>query len=584
MLSGNPLITATITCVCSYLSLIGSLLIIGSYVVARSKSTPKSAFLILHLATSDFFWFLAASTISSLWLTSDGQVPPGLCYLAAPVITFTRMASLIWTCVVSFNVLMSVQKRKWFWKSQEQDWENYRKLYFCIIFIMACPATLMIMIGQYTSGRGDPLGCSPESESIGDWYLVLFTELLPISFAFCFNIYVFVTVRQKMSKSAFPQSVRKKRKRVMYHYIIVCILCWIPTIALELTEIFGLQSFAFDCFARLSLYISGFLNFLVFGMQDPHLKKSFEVLLHTLGCGCLSHWFGITSRASNLHLKSKDVDKNVMFNEDTVVAGADLAKDRFSIYRNRKLSREDKQELYQQRPDLDPKFKIHSFSHRRSNSKSHTTSSQSNTNKPRTRTNDHSDDLQMEAPLLGSFRDAPYLQEAMVSIVGDTDTTVEDGGEEEVISPMMTVNSSTGGATVVVNTMKRKRDSLLLNAAAASERALASCNDDDEEQQHHDAVDDENSDASSSAAAWSVHDLSTLSTAALQDVIAARRSNSASQEMKQMEEGLRIPLLDEEQFPLEEEADGTDGGSSVVSSDDEADEEDEYLNQPAAQQ
>lgn len=79
-------------------------------------------------------------------------------------------------------------------------------------------------------------------------------------------------VRSHMSKREFPQSVRKRRKRIMYHYVIVCILCWAPTIFTYLLEICQVHSPVMEIVARASLYSSGFFNFLVFGMQvlcDP---------------------------------------------------------------------------------------------------------------------------------------------------------------------------------------------------------------------------------------------------------------------------------------------------------------------------
>lgn len=355
MLEGATLTSTIITFACSCLSLTGSILIILSYAVARTRSTPKSAYLILHLAASDFFWFLSGSVLSTLWLFNNGSVPTGLCYLASPTISFTRMASLIWTVVISFNVLMSVQKRKWFWKSQEQAWEAYRKIYFAIIFVLATPGTLLSIIKQHTGGQdSESLGCSPGYEPIGLWYEVFFTELLPITIGFICNMYVFFTVRRKMSKSAFPQSVRKRRKRVMYHYIIVCILCWIPTILQYVLEIAGFHSQMVEIVARTSLYASGFLNFLVFGMQDPHLKRSFDLMIHYCGCAFCCIVLGLATPNS---LKSSDVEKMVMFEEKTIVRNADLAKDKKSIYRNRKLSREDKISLYKERPDLNPRFK-----------------------------------------------------------------------------------------------------------------------------------------------------------------------------------------------------------------------------------
>eukprot|EP01040_Poterioochromonas_malhamensis_P005138 gene5138-5504_t len=374
-MDGTALVNAAVTFTCSYLSLIGSLLIIVAYAVARTKSTPKSAFLILHLAISDFFWFLAGAVMSTLWIANNGSVPDELCFIIAPTINFTRMTSLVWTVVISFNVYMSVKKRKWFWKSQEADWNAYRRKYFALCFLLGAPGTLVTIIQQHTGSNGLD-GCSPGYEPLGEWLFVFFFELLPILVGFCCNVYVAIKIRHRMSKTAFPQSVRKRRKRVMYHYITICIVCWIPTILLYLLEICGLHLPILEIIARTSLYISGFFNFLVFGMQDPHLKRALDVVIYRLGLYslCYGHDYyylyiensrknqnedGKTFVAVRGHsLKSSDVDKMVMFQEDNLSKNADKPKDRNSIYRNRKLSKEQKKELYAERPDLDPKFKI----------------------------------------------------------------------------------------------------------------------------------------------------------------------------------------------------------------------------------
>lgn len=52
-------------------------------------------------------------------------------------------------------------------------------------------------------------------------------------------------------------------------------------------------------------------------------------------------------------LKATDVEKNVMFQEETLLSNADLSKDKRSVYRNRKLSKADRLDLYAERPDLD---------------------------------------------------------------------------------------------------------------------------------------------------------------------------------------------------------------------------------------
>ena len=425
----NPDVNAAVTFVCSYLSLFGSLFIIISYVVARTKSTPKTAFLILHLAISDFFWFLAASILATVWLANDNSCPDELCYLIAPVINFTRMTSLIWTVAISFNVYMSVRKRKWFWKSQESDWEAYRKFYFGIAFLFAAPNTIITIVYQHTRDSHESNGCGPEYEPVGNWAIVLFTELLPIIIGFICNLFVFRKMRRRMSKPAFPQSVRKRRKRVMYNYITICILCWIPTILLYILEICGFHLPVLEIFARTSLYISGFLNFLVFGMNDPHLKRAIEVIFYRFGCySCCYSDLEEGYRPANViskdsksfvsvvdshyphSLKSSDVEKMVMFQEESINKNADLPKDRNSIYRNRILSKEQKAELYVERPDLVPKFKTKRAYPKEHATHKETKRSSSNESKPRKKrvsldssNPEQSDIIDIEQPLLQDY-------------------------------------------------------------------------------------------------------------------------------------------------------------------------------------
>lgn len=560
MLSGKALTIALITCICSFLSLFGSVLIILSYFIARSKSTPKSAFLILHLATSDFLWFLAASVMSAIWLTNDGNVPDGVCYIAAPVIVFTRMASLIWTCVISYNVLMSVRKRKWFWKNQEEDWETYRKIYFFVICVLAAPSTLLTMISQYTAKAGEPLGCAPLSESLGAWYVIIFTEMVPIFLAFFFNIYVFFMVRDKMTKSAVPQSVRNKRKRVMYHYIIVCILCWTPIIVLEFFQVERLEPFLLDGFARTSLYMSGFLNFLVFGMQDPHLKRSMEVIMHRLGLGRLAESLGISTNPLKARLKSGDVEKNVMFQEESLIKNADLSKDRFSIYRNRKLSKDDKRDLYEQRPDLDPKFRTTSANKSSSknaprksamkNSSSNNTTGSATFSSPapptyRLRSSDCSDDLQLEAPLLSSYR------ESFNSATNNNSANVQNPMSPQATSPPTTIRVGVQmQARAQSNDSQHsmtQHDMTTLSNLALTANTLLDIDQDQNQHQHH----QRNSDIA--VAAPAVADVEN-----------------------------DYPGEEEENIDHSHDEDEEDS-SSNESSDDEIDEEDEYLMQPPSQ-
>mmetsp|Transcript_129263 Transcript_129263/g.253137 ORF Transcript_129263/g.253137 Transcript_129263/m.253137 type:complete len:656 (-) Transcript_129263:189-2156(-) len=355
-LSDTARADSLVTFIFSLLSLLGSVLVLIAYLVARSKSTPRIANLILHLAASDFFWFLSAGIQSGYWLfSSNNEVPTNACFFLSPLMSFTRMASLAWTCVISFNVLMSVEKRKWLWQGGDESWTKYHQRYYIAIFLLAAPGTVLTLVKQHTSKDTSDLGCSPNYEALGLWYEVFFPEVLPILMGFICNVYVFLNVYGKVSKTAYPQSVRKRRKRIMYHYIIVCIICWVPTVLNYMIELIGYHSTEVEIIARACLYSSGFLNFLVFGMQDPHLKRSIKLILHYSGISAVCLFCLPTSSFLYYYspLKGTDVEKNVMFQEETILSNADIAKDKRSVYRNRKLSKSDRLSLYAERPDLD---------------------------------------------------------------------------------------------------------------------------------------------------------------------------------------------------------------------------------------
>jgi hypothetical protein len=358
-LNDKTYLESWITFLCSLVSVVGSMLVLCSYLVASSQSSARSAQLIRNLALTDFLWFTCAIIISAYWLfgmvrddeSSAGLVPDELCFFLAPCLMYLRMASLLWTCAISFDVLMSVQKRKWLWRDG-MDWEVYRVWYYAIVYLLPLPGAAVTVVQSIASGHA--LGCEAGYEPVGTWYLVFFMELLPISIGFAMNIYVFTQIYAKMALKAFPQSVRKRRRRVMYHYIVVCIICWTPTMVFYIAEIAGMHSPTLELISRTCLYLTGLLNFIVFGLQDPHLKRSVQVVLFRVGLRCLLpvEVRGVGSGA--VALRQKSTDKYVFFEENTISGNADISKDKKSIYRHHKLSRADKQRLYACRPDLNP--------------------------------------------------------------------------------------------------------------------------------------------------------------------------------------------------------------------------------------
>ena len=313
------------------------MLVVLAYVIARLTANSKTAGLIRNLSITDFFWFLSSLIQSSYWI-GGRDVPDNLCYVCSPVVNFCRMASLIWTCAISFDVLMSVKKRTWQRKGEEKRWQEYRIMYYCVVAVVSLPGAIYNIYKQHNGDAS--LGCGPGYEELGAGVVVFFTELLPIILGFFTNVYVFFLVRQRMALKAFPLSVRKKRRRVMYHYIIASIVCWTPTMIFYIAELCGLHSPLLEVISRVSLYSTGFFNFLLIALQDPHLKRSLQVTLYLTG----------------IHsLKTSNVDKSVMFGGQ-ISDNADHTKDKKNIYRYHKLTKEDKAALYSARPDLDPKM------------------------------------------------------------------------------------------------------------------------------------------------------------------------------------------------------------------------------------
>jgi hypothetical protein len=267
----------------------------------------------------------------------------------------------MWTCAISVDVLMSVKHRKWSRNGEDAERQSvvFKRFYFAIVFLFASPNFFITVVLQHMSSKNSDLGCNPGYEEIGNALAVFFTDILPIAIGFVINVYVYLAVRSTMSQKAYPQSVRKRRRRVMYHYVIVCIVSWTPTIAHYTLEVCGIQSAALEVTARGSLYLTGFLNFLVFGMQDPHLSRALAVTLYYLGCGACGGYYGADEddtqgKATNLRIKEEQ--KSVMFTGH-VEDNADIAKDKKDIYKYHKLSEEDKALLYQNRPDLNPRLR-----------------------------------------------------------------------------------------------------------------------------------------------------------------------------------------------------------------------------------
>lgn len=182
------------TLACSVLSLLGSIFVACSYLIARTKSKPRTAQLIVNLSATDFFWFLATAIASAFWI-NETAIPEILCMVIAPTIVFTRSASLVWTCAISFDVYMSVNKRKWLWRDEESRWIVYRRFYIGAVLLASAPVMLYTMYEQQAHPN---FGCVPASEFVNA-YIILFCEIIPLACGYIWNVVVFFLVRKRMA-------------------------------------------------------------------------------------------------------------------------------------------------------------------------------------------------------------------------------------------------------------------------------------------------------------------------------------------------------------------------------------------------
>ena len=195
-------IDSVVTFSCSFLSVVGSVLVLISYfsyqrVFVKKLNTAhlesnyslfssichacnsnhsgysRAAYLIFHLAVSDLFWFLTALLESSFWLfSSDHSLPIGLCYIFSPIIVFTRMSSLMWTCLISYNVLVAVSRRSKHRKLSENLTTKTRLRYYLAVFAVAFPGTALNIAKKSSKHVEGNYGCHPGYESLGLWYEV----------------------------------------------------------------------------------------------------------------------------------------------------------------------------------------------------------------------------------------------------------------------------------------------------------------------------------------------------------------------------------------------------------------------------
>ena len=125
----------------------------------------------------------------------------------------------------------------------------------------------------------------------------------------------------------------------MFNYVLVCVCCWGMTMVhygwdMVLSE--GHHPPAWiEVLARGLLYSSGFFNMLVFGLSDPHLRRSLKVIFVEMGCANMCCILSHVDPSVRIH----STEKVVMFDEATLIEAANSPKSSKNVYIHARLSK-----------------------------------------------------------------------------------------------------------------------------------------------------------------------------------------------------------------------------------------------------
>lgn len=317
-------------------SCLSSAVMIASYFCQKS-SAPR---LLLWLFVSNFLWFASLSTLLLWNVSSDWQVGDE-CRNLALVDLFFMTYSMLWPSVISFDLLMNTRKPRW-------RWDQATLIELVYLFIVGVLAAACV--GTVHSSQGDQ-GCKRKYEQPGGKSVsVIVQAYLPMC-AMLFNVVCLAIVRQSLGRE-LPFSVRTRRRRQLHNYVVVWVICWVPYVANALLSF--LRPSALDggigasvYFIRnLFLYSWGYLCVLVYGLQNAWLKRSLRMACDRVRLSRLCCLETVEAE----YLRSP-TDKSVKFHPD-IPDRLPRWPSKYYVLRCR-LTREEKYNLYTQRPDLD---------------------------------------------------------------------------------------------------------------------------------------------------------------------------------------------------------------------------------------
>jgi hypothetical protein len=315
-------------------SCIASLCMIVTYICQISKA-PR---LLFWLFLANFGWFTALTVLYS-WLFHGSISAKWDCTILTSVVLFFMTFSVLWPSVICFDLLQNTRDPRWRWDSPQRVEQRYLGIicaisFFAAMIILLNPGKEYCKVDEYT----------PPSKTAG----VILEFVIPMG-AFIFNAVVIMIVRRSLGKE-MPFSVRTRRRRQMHNYVLVWCFCWGPYLINAIYSFANMEAKKINhwllIIRNLSLYSTGWLDLIVFGLQNAWLKRSLRMACDR--CRMTNIFCMDDVQAS--YLKNTK-DKVVNFDPSIVESTPQYSSKEYVM--RKRLSRHERMMLYRERPDLD---------------------------------------------------------------------------------------------------------------------------------------------------------------------------------------------------------------------------------------
>lgn len=248
----------------AFLSLLGSCFIIVTFLLNRKLRTTTT-FLVFLLAVASLGHALF---VSLSWFLYDGMLPftkdisdgvkEILCVIQASGIQYFALSSFLWTSTLAFHAFNILCRKK-----HEETLHDYLKYYILICTGVPIVPLVICLLTESFGQTEDAVWCWIEAEEgelrFGVYYV-------PLVVLWMFNVIMYVLLSRERRSSLSYEYIIKAGKRRLRLYILVFILCKLPSLVNRLANAIHPEKNFFILFLIQAIFDSlfGFFEALVY--------------------------------------------------------------------------------------------------------------------------------------------------------------------------------------------------------------------------------------------------------------------------------------------------------------------------------